>query len=382
MIFRVFWDTGDKRVRSNAVISSDVNFFQRGRHINRKSIKYHQAVPLLIHGFTARVLALVLGVLRDKGHINVPTSDLDVSFVKGLMADLDPDVLDSAMEEVWASVFTREGWTGRYPGVTGDDVDTEFRSQCRLLQVVEVLLTVHEAVRHGDYGMLRDVIPQLPILFWGGRSSNYGPEMLYFAWLLHPAVSDEHVRDAILQGGLIRCVTSGSGYKSIDLMLEHVNAGYALDIKHNRNSTHDIRATFTRLALNGNYLATIRKSVEHTFGVYAKGTHKGGDATLDIVSYACKLYKDGMADRKPQPGAFDVEDIYSRGQRIILDKLGDFNCVVPEDDEANQAFVVGLGGPESQDGIVDGDGEGQRLFEDDEADNFWGVGLEDMATLE
>ncbi|KAI1818892.1 hypothetical protein F4861DRAFT_544588, partial [Xylaria intraflava] len=167
MIFRVFWDTGDKGVRSNAVISSDVNFFQRGRHINRKSIRYHQAVPLLIHGFTGRILALVLGVLRDKGHINVPMSDVNVDFVKGLMADLDPGVLDAAMEEVWSIVFTREGWTGRYPGVSDNDIDLEFRSQCRLLQVVEILLTVHEAVRHGDYGLLRDIIPQLPIMFWG-----------------------------------------------------------------------------------------------------------------------------------------------------------------------------------------------------------------------
>ncbi|KAI1818875.1 hypothetical protein F4861DRAFT_544638 [Xylaria intraflava] len=212
-------------------------------------------------------------------------------------------------------------------------------------------------------------------MFWGGRSSNYGPEMLYFAWLLHPDVSDDHVRDAILQGGLVRCVTAGSGYKSIDLLLEHINAGYALDIKHHKNSTHDIRSTFTRLALNGNYLATIRKSVERTFGVYVKGTHKYGDATIDIVSYACKLLKDGIYERRPRPNAFDVDDIYARGQRAILDKLADFNCVVPEGDETDQPFVAGLGASGTGDGVVDWEGEGQRLFDDDEADNFWGIGL-------
>ncbi|KAI2608847.1 uncharacterized protein GGS25DRAFT_491915 [Hypoxylon fragiforme] len=42
------------------------------------------------------------------------------------------------------------------------------------------------AVQVGDYGVLRQAISQTPILFYGGKASNYGPWMLCFAMLLHP----------------------------------------------------------------------------------------------------------------------------------------------------------------------------------------------------
>lgn len=54
-------------------------------------------------------------------------------------------------------------------------------------------------------------------------------------------------------------------YKPIDLMLEYINGAYAIDMKLNKNSTHDIHTTFTRLSLNGSYLASMRKAVEDTF---------------------------------------------------------------------------------------------------------------------
>lgn len=75
---------------------------------------------------------------------------------------------------------------------------------------MEVLLIIHEAIRHGDYGLLRDIVLQLPVFFYGGKSWEYGPEMLYFAWLLQPDVSNDKARDAIMKGGLIKCVTVGT----------------------------------------------------------------------------------------------------------------------------------------------------------------------------
>lgn len=384
MLFRIFWDAGDKR-RSSATIKADVDFFQRGRHINKKDIKYHQTVPLLMHGFTARILAFVIDGLRIRDVLS--DDQINIDDIKQAIID-NEGLLDDVLDETWSTIFTKEGWTGKYFGVSDGEIDLEFRSQCRLMQCVEVFLTIHEAVRHGDYGLLADIIPQLPIMFWGGKSSNYGPEMLYFSWILHPDVClDEATRDAILKGGLIRCVTAGSMYKAIDLMLEHINASYALDIKHNKNSTHDIRSTFSRLALNGNYLATIRKSVETMFsGTYHKGTHKGGDAFGDIMSYAIKLYKDGMTKRgqNVQPDAYDAPDIFERGQQVLLQKLADFNEVIPEPvDAASQRAVPGvnaLGG--TDDDIIDWGDEGERLFNAAEAEDFWTNGLQDLAADE
>ncbi|KAK7752206.1 hypothetical protein SLS62_005740 [Diatrype stigma] len=384
MLFRNFWDAGKEK--SSAVIKADVDFFQRGRHINKKDLKYHQTVPLLVHGFTARILAFVIHGLRIRGVL--AEDQITIEGIKEAIITHE-GFLDVILEETWSKVFTKEGWTGRYPGVDDDHIDLEFRSQCRLMQCVEIFLTIHEAVRQGDFGLLRDIIPQLPIIFWGGRSFNYGPEMLYFAWLLHPDVChDGATRDAILKGGLIRCITAGSKYKAIDLMLEHINAVYAIDIKHNKNSTHDLRSTFSRLALNGNYLATIRKSVERTLSAtYSKGTHKPGDAFTDIMSYACKLYKDGVTQvgQNIHNDAYDAPDIFERGQQLLLQKLADFNDAIPEPvDAADQRAIPGVnaaGG--TDDDIIDWGDEGERLFDaadEAEAEDFWSHGLGDLSS--
>lgn len=381
MLFRIFWDTGSKSM-SSATISADVHFFQRGRHIHKKDVKYHQVMPLLMHGYTARIVAFVIQRMVDAEKLNA--NELTIDVVKQAMEDLDTTELIDILAPIWDDVFSFEGWTGRY-GDSGDHVDVEFRNHCRLMQCVEVLLIIHEAVRRGDYGLLNLIIPILPVLFSGGKSSNYGPEMMYFAWLLHPNVSiDEATRHAILKGGLVRCTTAGSMYKAIDLMLEHINATYALDIKNHKNSTHDIHATFSRLALNGNYLATIRKSVEIVFGRHQKGTHIAGDATTDILSYACKLYKDGMSKRSTQPtqaadDAYNAPDIYEQGQKILLKKLAEFNDVVPyPNDAADQRFLPLTGEGGLEDGELGYEDEGERLFDVDDNETFWNVGMDDL----
>ncbi|EAQ85232.1 predicted protein [Chaetomium globosum CBS 148.51] len=387
LLFRVFWDTGGKD-RSSATISADVQFFQRSRHINKQDIKYHQVLPLLMHGYTSRITAMVIQALVEEEELEfVDTADLTVDKVKRVLQALDRKHLKRILKDIWKTCFTYNGWTGKYDDFEDPDddaeIDIEFRSHCRLLQCVEVLLIIHEAVRQGDYGLIKDIIPMLPLLFWGGRGTNYGPEMLYFAWLLHPNVSkDEVTRNAILKGGLVRCTTAGSMYKAIDLMQEHIHAGYAHDVKTTRNSTHDIEATFSRLAVNGAYLATIRKSVETVFGRQQKGTHAAGDPATDIISYACKLYKDGMPRRahESRPDAFDAPDLWERGQRNLLKNLDDFNDVIPEPkDAADQRSLPGVGsGPGEIE--IDWADEGERLFDVDEND-FWVDGLEDLGAV-
>lgn len=203
--------------------------------------------------------------------------------------------------------------------------------------------------------------------------------MLYLSWLLHPdVVTDQKAREAIIKSGLVRCTIAGSGFKAIDLALEHINATYALDIKHNKNSTYDINKTFSRLALNGNFLAITRKSIESVFKSKQKGTHTAGDATTDIISYAIKLYRDSITKRQPTPGGFDVPDIKQHGGKMVLKHLQDWNQVVPyPDDAAEQSLLPGLG--DDMGGEVDFRDEGERLF-DEPADGagLWDHGLGDM----
>ncbi|KAK0723515.1 hypothetical protein B0T26DRAFT_262477 [Lasiosphaeria miniovina] len=52
-LFRVFWDSGDdKNNVTNAIVSSDMQFFHRGKNITKNNIKYHQVMPLLMHGYS------------------------------------------------------------------------------------------------------------------------------------------------------------------------------------------------------------------------------------------------------------------------------------------------------------------------------------------
>ena len=46
--------------------------------------------------------------------------------------------------------------------------------------MVEILLIFYEVVRFRDYGFIKEVILLLLIIFWGGKSLNYGLEILYF----------------------------------------------------------------------------------------------------------------------------------------------------------------------------------------------------------
>ncbi|KAL2755202.1 hypothetical protein ACRALDRAFT_2107131, partial [Sodiomyces alcalophilus JCM 7366] len=139
----------------------------------------------------------------------------------------------------------------------------------------------------------------------------YGLEIMYFAWLLYPDISDKKVSEAILKGGLIRYVTTGSGYKAINLLIKYINASYTLDIKHNKNSIHDISLTFKRLALNRNYIAIIYKAVEGFLRTKQKGTYTYRKALNQIIEYAYKLYNNiATSPRRYKGPTFNTPNIY------------------------------------------------------------------------
>ncbi|KAK3311373.1 uncharacterized protein B0T15DRAFT_72705 [Chaetomium strumarium] len=174
------------------------------------------------------------------------------------------------------------------------------------------------------------MIPTLPIIFFGGKAKSYGLEMLYFSWLLHSDITDELLSDCIFRTGLVRCTTAGSGWKAIDLALQHINAPFALDIKKNRNSTHDTSATFERLAAVSPYTA-IRKGVESRFGIYHKGTRVQPSTKNDILDYACVLYRNGSTKANAAvnyaPEEFDAPDIERLGWNALSDsKIAAFNA--------------------------------------------------------
>lgn len=255
--------------------------------------------------------------------------------------------------------------------------DIAFRSQCRFFQYLEVIVVFHEAVRHGDVDLVRHSLRQMPVLFWGSGSNNYGPEIRYCNWLLHKYVCSKKLQEAFLRSGLIRCTTSGSMYKAADLHGEHQNAAYAYDIKHNKNSTRDFDHTIGRLALCSNQLAIIRKAFEGQFAKPNKGTHTRTMPIVDVVSLTLKLFQEGVFCRKTQAAQgeeeepiFDGCDYLMDGQNALLEKLDAWNEVVPlQDEEKVPGLVPGVMEDNEQLDINYAE-EGGRLYAENEGGNF------------
>lgn len=109
-LFRNFWDTGSHRIKSTATISSDVAWFHRDYHIHRKNVKYHQALPAILHGFTARILAHLIDQVYS-GHMDEGNA-VAYDDVQGMMKDLTDAEIDEHIAAVWEKLFSLDAWTG------------------------------------------------------------------------------------------------------------------------------------------------------------------------------------------------------------------------------------------------------------------------------
>lgn len=66
-------------------------------------------------------------------------------------------------------------------------------------------------------------------------------------------------------------------------------------MKVNRNSTHDIRATFDRSLVN-HWLRDEREVIESAFERHIPDNHTSSKATYQTYNYAWKLYKEDLAE--------------------------------------------------------------------------------------
>ncbi|KAI1451201.1 hypothetical protein F4805DRAFT_475182 [Annulohypoxylon moriforme] len=180
-------------------------------------------------------------------------------------------------------------------------------------------------MRLGDYGVLRQIITQLPICFYGAKSTNYGPEMLYFAWLLQPNITDLDLAKGILRSGLVRCTTAGRPYA-----------------------------------------ASIRSGMERTFRTYQKGKHSLVSTDQDVMEYACKIYIDGDDKRRTDGYTashipFDASDVLALGlERLADNKIGEFKAEVVRLARAStQQHLLVL---RTDDGPVVESNEGDRMY--------------------
>ena len=227
-IVRTHWKpVGD--ATEDHCVSSDSTLWNRSQN-SRDNVKYHLMEPIIAQGFTSRVVAVFYACLQAKGLLfrrqerHGRKEDLD----RAIKA-LSPDAFLEVVEEVRSLVFTSDAWSSA-------DADVDFRTMCRYLQEVEMLLTVRRAIKYGDVGMLRRMVDPLIVFFTGAGQTNYSREMLYYRWLLSPANSPE-LQHAILASGLVNWRGYAGASKPADLALEHLNCACKIDLRNLKNSS-------------------------------------------------------------------------------------------------------------------------------------------------
>ncbi|KAI6276444.1 hypothetical protein MCOR34_011385 [Pyricularia oryzae] len=122
-----------------------------------------------------------------------------------------------------------------------------------------------------------------------------------------------------------------------------------MDIKNNRNSTHDLRETFIHCAALGPIASTLRKTLESFARVRINSKHHVVSTNNDIIHYACLLFQNGWGSEENEvspPFDFDGPDLLQLGmQELIGDKLEAFNQkIVRPESVLHQADMENVAG--------------------------------------
>lgn len=321
LIIRTHFESEDASDGAHCTLLHDIKEWGR-KGLSRDSAKYYQFEPLIQQGFNSRISALWYESLQARGKLEAAVVDEKKAF-DAAIASLSQEEFQAITEEIRLKAFTLDAWSS----ASQAPHDKEFQSMCRYLQEVEMFYTLKTAIKHGDVGMLRRLVPRLSAMFFGAGQYKYGHEMLHLNWLLSDAVSAPHIQRAILAGSLVNLKGLPNTWKPIDLAMEHINYFYKEDMKLRKNSTHDMYKTFDDLAALSGYAQTLRTKFEMLWGEKTTGKHSPKVPTQDMWSLALKLYKKGFAvarNRGTGP-QFESPDILKAGAEALGEKIKDFN---------------------------------------------------------
>lgn len=322
-IVRTHWSPVQPGEQAHHCLKADITTWNHSCS-SRNNVKYHQIEPLVVQSFTARVAALFYAAMRRRGYITslegVNAMDVASNTIQHLMSGQFAELI----EDVRLSAFTLQAWHGN------THKDVEFRTMCRMLQEIELFLSVRHAVKHADIGLLRRLVDPLIVVFFGAAQHNYGIEMLFYRWNLSPVNSPE-LQHAILASGLVNWPGRPTTHKPIDLSLEHLNGSCKIEMKCYKNSTHDLDITFNRVCLSNTWVRALRDKVEGVFGEDMPGHHTIADAALDMFLLAHTLFISELAEPRSadllasstQP--FDSSDIFDVGMKVLPKYVSIFN---------------------------------------------------------
>ena len=163
-IIRTHWSTSGAGDQSHHTLHSDSEMWGRTKS-SHENAKYHLMEPIIAQGFTSRVIALFYDAMKRAGFLHQSVEDVDS--ITEAIGGLTPAQFVGLVEDVRVTAFTKAAWRG------DGHMDIEFRTMCRMLQEVELFLTVRHAVKHGDIGMLRRLVDPCKADS-GGRTAGDG----------------------------------------------------------------------------------------------------------------------------------------------------------------------------------------------------------------
>lgn len=329
-IVRTHWASDYSGYEAHHCLSADITMWNRSCS-SRDNAKYHQIEPIATQGFTGRVAALFYSAMQERGYFNGCNDNFlaNTDYINEIISSLKPPQFLQLVEDVRLAAFTLNAWNGDGLDKQPHN-DTEFRTMCRMLQEMELFLTVRHAVKNADIGMLRRLVDPLIIVFFGASQHNYGREMLYYRWLLSP-VNTPELQHAILASGIVNWPGRATTHKPIDLGHEHMNGNIAISIRSYKNSTHDTDIIFDRMCLSNTYITSLRSAIEQEFGETMPGTYTTAGVETDMFILARKLFKDNLA--KPRSASqlasflkqFDSSDILRLGVDVLAERVDTFN---------------------------------------------------------
>lgn len=305
---------------SKSTLLHDIRYWARTR-INRENIKYHDVRPLVKDGFNSRILAVFYDKLVNRGllHFSGNVSVRRREDIETALKTTTATELLEIIEEIQTQLFTPRALNGL------PEDDAEYTTFARYLQSVEMFMTFDLAISRGDVGMIDRIIHALPAWFYGSDQCKYGAEMLHFCWLL--GASSPELREALLCSGLVNQKGTTTSWKAIDLAVEHLNCEISLDMKYNKNSTHDIKATFARVTEGSVFMTDLRRKLQRFFSHRTNDRHTRKSVQHDIFSLSCYLQAEWPCwmNEKPTIKRFKCPDALASGLRSMDEKITQLN---------------------------------------------------------
>lgn len=302
--------------------------------IDQGNVKYHMAVPLIYVSWNARIVAMLYQEMAELGYLRGRMPDLHAASARCHTIELYTEAISALtpaqyldlLERVRNRVFTMSAWQGH------TDSKGDFTSTCRFLQEIEMFLSLQHAVKFGDIGLIRRLVDPLAVFFFGSGQERYGMELLHLRWLISDNVSTPLLQRSILASGLVNVHRKPDTFQAADIVLEHVNCTYKLDMRNFKNGTHDVNFTFNRLALSCRYYMQLRLLIEASFGEKTNTAHSRRNVVLETFALAHHLRVSGRCYCPTSPAHFGAPlpktspDIIIAGVEMLVSRIEAFNA--------------------------------------------------------